>query len=373
MSTNDGLNLLEPGKTPHDNAQFLTILCAVIKAVDEYADLLRCSAANPGNDHRLGANEAPPAIISIFLGEQLTDILEQITNGGPKSSKQGGVLKIGVNTLPNLPKDTTDRNRTSPFAFTGNKFEFRMVGSSASIAKPNYVLNTIVAEALCQIADRLEKSKDFNGDVQSILKEIVSKHDKVIFNGNNYTEEWVAEAAKRGLPNVKSSIESAKALIADKNIKVFEKHKVFTKAELESRYEIMLENYVKVVNIEAQTMLEMAKRDILPSVINYITDLADSINTVNATGINADVSVQSEFLESVSKNAALFNKKITQLEGALSKASKMHGDSYKHAYFFRYDIFEKMYELRHVGDVLETIVGSDYWPMPTYGDLLFRV
>ena len=373
MSTNDGLNLLEPGKTPHENAQFLTFLCAVIKAVDEYADLLRCSAANPGNDHRLGANEAPPAIISIFLGEQLTDILEQITNGGPKSSKQGGELRIGVTTLPPLPKDTTDRNRTSPFAFTGNKFEFRMVASSASIARPNYTLNTIVAETLSQIAERLENAGDFNAEVQILLKEIVAKHSRVIFNGNNYTDEWVAEAGKRGLPNIKSTIEASKALIAEKNVSVFEKHSVLTKAELESRYEIMLENYVKVVNIEALTMIEMAKRDILPSIIAFATDLADSINSIKATGVDADISVQSELLTEVSSLAADFKKKIFSLETTMAKASKMHEDSYKQAYFFRYDIFMKMGELRAAGDALEVVAGSDYWPMPTYGDLLFKI
>ena len=373
MSTNDGLNLLEPGKTPHENAQFLTFLCAVIKAVDEYADLLRCSAANPGNDHRLGANEAPPAIISIFLGEQLTDILEQITNGGPKSSKQGGELRIGVTTLPALPKDTTDRNRTSPFAFTGNKFEFRMVASSASIARPNYTLNTIVAETLSQIADKLEEAKDFNAEVQLLLKDIVTKHSKIIFNGNNYTDEWVEEAEKRGLPNIKSTIEAAKALIAEKNVEIFEKHGVLTKAELESRYEIMLENYIKVINIEALTMLEMAKRDILPSAIAFASDLADSINSIKATGVSADISVQSELLTEVSSLAADFRKKISALEAALDKASGLHGDSFEHAYFFRYDLFIKMGELRAVGDALETVVASDYWPIPTYGDLLFKV
>ena len=373
MSTNDGLNLLEPGKTPHENAQFLIFLGAVVKAVDEYADLLRCSAANPGNDHRLGANEAPPAIISIFLGDHLTDILEQITNGGPKSSKQGGELRIGVTTLPPLPKDTTDRNRTSPFAFTGNKFEFRMVASSASIAEPNYTLNTIVAETLGQIAERLEKASDFNAEVQLVLKEIVLKHSRVIFNGNNYTDEWVAEAEKRGLPNVKSTIEASKALIAEKNVKIFEKHSVLTKAELESRYEIMLETYVKVVNIEALTMLEMAKRDIVPSVIAFATDLADSINSIKATGVDADISVQTGLLTEVSSLAADFRKKISSLETAMEKVSKMHGDSFKHAYFFRYDIFMKMGELRAAGDALEGVIGSDYWPMPTYGDLLFKI
>lgn len=373
MSTNDGLNLLEPGKTPHQNAQFLLFLCAIIKAVDEYSDLLRCSAANPGNDHRLGANEAPPAIISIFLGEQLTDILKQITNGGAKSSKQGGELTIGVTTLPPLPKDTTDRNRTSPFAFTGNKFEFRMVPSSASVARPNYTLNTIVAESLLQIADRLENASDFNSEVQKVLKEIVTEHSRIIFNGNNYSDEWLVEAEKRGLPNIRSTVEAANAFIAEKNVKVFEKHGVFTSAEMESRYEIMLENYVKVINIEVQTMLDMAKRDIVPAIIKYATDLAASINTIKATDIGADVSVQAELLTSVSSLLAEFRKKIAELESSLDKATSMHGSSYEHAYYFRYSVFEKMGELRKTGDALEAITGSAYWPMPTYGDLLFRI
>jgi glutamine synthetase len=234
MSTDDGQNLLDPGHTPHENAQFLVFLCAVIKAIDEYADLVRVAAATPGNDHRLGANEAPPAIVSVFLGEQLTDILEQIENGGATTSKQGGVLKVGVSTLPALPKDSTDRNRTSPFAFTGNKFEFRMVGSSSSIATANFILNTIVAESLSQIADRLEKATNFDEEVQLLLKEIVKKHKRIIFNGNGYSEEWVKEAEKRGLPNIRSTVEAIPALIKEKNIKVMEKHGVLSKVELES-------------------------------------------------------------------------------------------------------------------------------------------
>jgi len=248
LSTDDGQNLLDPGRTPHENAQFLIFLCAVIKAVDEYADLLRCAAANAGNDHRLGAHEAPPAIISIFLGEQLTDILEQIeNNGGAKSLKQ--------TTLPVLPKDATDRNRTSPFAFTGNKFEFRMV------------LNTIVAEELCQIADRLEKAEDLNAEIHAVLREIVKNHKRIIFNGNNYSEEWIEEAKRRGLPNIRSTVEAIKALIDEKNIRVFEKHKVLNRTELYSRYEILLESYIKTINIEALTMIEMTKRDIIPAVM----------------------------------------------------------------------------------------------------------
>ena len=373
MSTNDGINLLDPGKTPHENAQFLVFLCAVIKAVDEYADLLRCSTANPGNDHRLGANEAPPAIISIFLGDQLTDILEQIKNGGAKSSKQGGELKIGVSTLPALPKDTTDRNRTSPFAFTGNKFEFRMVASSASLSRPNYTLNTIVAEVLSQIADRLEKASDFNSEVQNILKEIVTNHSRIIFNGNNYSEEWVAEAERRGLPNIKSMVESAKALIAEKNIKVFEKHGVLSRTELEARYEVMLENYIKTINIEALTMIDMAKRDILPAAIKFVTELANSITAVKSAGVSADTSVQEGLLAEVSSVMASFKDKIAALEDSLAKASQLHGDTYEHAYYYRYDVFVKMGELRTDGDKLETLIPSNLWPMPTYGDMLFKV
>ena len=274
MGTDDGMNLLEPGTSPHENKQFLLFLCAVIKAVDEYPDLLRVSAANAGNDHRLGANEAPPAIISIFLGDQLEDILEQIEKGPATSSKCSSALTIGVNTLPALPKDATDRNRTSPFAFTGNKFEFRMVPSSASISGCNFVLNTIVAETLSEIADKLEKASDLNGEIQAILTDIVKNHKKVIFNGNGYSDEWVEEAARRGLPNIKSTVEAAKAMISEKNQAVLEKHGVLTKVEAESRYEITLENYNKIINIEALTTLEMAKRQILPAVIKFATSLA---------------------------------------------------------------------------------------------------
>ncbi|MDK2805594.1 MAG: glutamine synthetase [Thermoanaerobacterium sp.] len=290
MSTDDGLNLLDPGTTPHENAQFLVFLCSVIKAIDEYADLLRVSCATPGNDHRLGANEAPPAIISIFLGEQLTDILEQISeSGSATNSKQGGELKIGVTTLPTLHKDSTDRNRTSPFAFTGNKFEFRMVGSSSSIATANYILNTIVAEVLSEVADRLENANNFNEEVQKILKEIVTNHKRVIFNGNGYSEEWVKEAEKRGLPNISSTVDAIPALLKDKNVKVMEKHGVLSKVELESRYEIMLENYAKTINIEALTMLDIAKRQLLPAVIKFIKEVADSVNAAKSTGLDVKI------------------------------------------------------------------------------------
>ena len=373
MGTDDGMNLLEPGKTPHDNEQFLVFLCAVIKAVDVYADLLRVSAANPGNDHRLGANEAPPAIISIFLGEQLQDILEQIENGGATSSKSGGKLVIGVTTLPPLPKDATDRNRTSPFAFTGNKFEFRMCPSSDSIAGPNITINTIVADVLLEVADRLEKATNVEAEVQAILTEYVAKHKRVVFNGNGYSDEWVVEAEKRGLQNLKTTVESIKALISEKNIAVMEKHAVLSRVEMESRYEIALENYIKTINVEALTMIEMAKRQILPAVINFATDVATSINTIQATGIAADISAQTELLTEVSALTAALKKNIAVLEDAVAKASNAHGDTYEQAALFRFDVFEKMGALREVADTLETLVDEDVWPMPTYSDLLFNV
>ena len=373
MGTDDGMNLLEPGHTPHDNEQFLVFLCSVIKAVDVYADLLRVSAANPGNDHRLGANEAPPAIISIFLGEQLQDILEQIEKGGATSSKTGGQMEIGVTTLPALPKDATDRNRTSPFAFTGNKFEFRMVPSSASIAEPNYILNTIVAEVLNEVADRLENAKDVKAEVKTILSEYVTKHKNVVFNGNGYSDEWVVEAEKRGLPNIRTTVESIKALIAEKNLAVMEKHGVLSRVEMESRYEISLENYIKTVNIEALTMIEMAKKQILPSVIKFATALAASINTIKATGVDADLTAQTELLTEVSSLTASLKKNIAVLEEAVDKAVNAHGDTYAQAALFRFDVFEKMSPLREVADTLETLVDEEVWPFPTYGDLLFNV
>lgn len=374
MGTNDGQNLLDPGHTPHENAQFLIFLCAVIKAVDEYADLMRVSIANPGNDHRLGANEAPPAIVSVFLGEQLTDILEQIEkSGGATSSKEGGELKIGVTTLPPLPKDTTDRNRTSPFAFTGNKFEFRMCGSSQSISGPNFVLNTITAEILGQLADRLDKASDFNGEVQKILSEIVKQHKRIIFNGNNYSEDWVVEAEKRGLPNIRSTVASIPALVAEKSIKLFEKHGVLSKIELESRCEITLENYIKTINIEALAMLEIAKRQILPASISFSAEVANAINAIKATETGADISAQIELLKELSSAISSFKKNIGVLESALGKAGNAHGDTYKLACLYRDEVFTSMNVLREDSDKLETIVDSEYWPLPTYGELLFNV
>lgn len=373
MGTDDGMNLLEPGKSPHENTQFLLFLCAVIKAVDEYPDLLRVSAANAGNDHRLGANEAPPAIISIFLGDQLTDVLEQIEKGPATRSISSSELTIGVNTLPHLPKDATDRNRTSPFAFTGNKFEFRMVPSSASIAGCNFVLNTIVAETLSEIADKLESASDLNAEIQSILTNIVKNHKRIIFNGNGYSDEWVEEAEKRGLPNIKSTVESAKAMISEKNQAVLEKHGVLSKVEAESRYEITLENYNKVINIEALTTLEMTKRQIIPAAIKFATSIAESINTIKATGIDADISVQSQLLTEVSTLTASLNKNVALLEKAVEKADNFEGDIFDLGMIYRYEVFEQMNTLRVDADKLETIVDNEFWPLPTYEDMLFNI
>jgi glutamine synthetase len=373
MSTDDGQNLLEPGHTPHENAQFLVFLCAVIKAIDEYADLVRVSIANPGNDHRLGANEAPPAIVSIFLGEQLTDILEQIEKGAATSSKNGGVLKIGVSTLPALWKDTTDRNRTSPFAFTGNKFEFRMVGSSSSIATACFVLNTIVAESLSQIADRLEKASNLDEEVQALLQEIVKKHKKIIFNGDGYSEEWVKEAEKRGLPNIKNTVEAIPALIKEKNIRLMEKHGVLNRRELESRYNIMLENYIKTINIEALTMIDIAMRQIIPATIDYTAKIAESINSIKSTGLKIATTAQTELLEEISTLLEEFKKKLDELETSLNEASNMEDDLYAKASYYRDVVFSKMSALRETGDKLEKIVDAKLWPLPTYADILFLV
>lgn len=373
MATNDGMNLLDPGHTPHENAQFLTFLSAVVKAVDDYADLLRVSAANPGNDHRLGANEAPPAIISIFLGEQLADIFEQLGNGGATHSKQGGQMTIGVTTLPTLVKDSTDRNRTSPFAFTGNKFEFRMVPSSASIAGPNLVLNTIVAEILSQISDRLEKASDFNAELRIILKEIATKNKRVLFEGNNYSAEWVEEATKRGLPNITSMVEAAPVLISEKSLALFEKHQVLTSTELHSRYEILLEQYSKQINIEALTMIDMGKRQILPAVIKYANDLAVSINAIKNASAGAVVVAQEEILNELSSLLASFKQKLGKLEKVTEEAQGIDNDAYAQASYYHDVVFTAMGSLRVDGDKLETMVDAELWPLPTYAQMLFMV
>ena len=371
MSTNDGQNLLEPGKNPHENLQFLVFLSAIIQAIDDYADLLRASAATPGNDHRLGANEAPPAIISIFLGEQLTDILNQIEAGGATNSKSGGIMNLGTSSLPTLPKDSTDRNRTSPFAFTGNKFEFRMVGSMQSIAQANFTLNTIVAESLCQFADRLEKASNLQKEINKIILEVVKKHKRVIFNGNNYADEWIAEAKKRGLPNIQNTVDAIAAISAKKNIALMEKHGVLSRVEMESRTEIQYEIYIKTVNIEALTMVEMSKRQILPAVIAYRADLAGSISSVLAIDGNAEV--EKALFANISESLKSFNANLNKLEKAIKTASGMHGDVKAQAEGYRDLVFKTMGELRKDADVLETLIDSEYWPMPTYSQLLFNI
>lgn len=373
LCTSDGENLLKPGKTPHANTQYLLFLCAVVKAIDEYSDLIRVSAAIPGNDHRLGANEAPPAIVSIFLGDQLTEILEQLGNGEAINPKQKELLKTGVATMPSLPKDMTDRNRTSPFAFTGNKFEFRMVPSSGSVALPNIVLNTIVAEALKEIADRLEGTENFEEEVQKVLKEIVRDHKRIIFNGNGYSEEWLIEAQMRGLPNIKSTVEAIPALITEKTIKLFESHGVLSRGELESRYEISLEDYIKQINIEGLTMLDMAKRQILPSSIEYVTVLATSINAVKKAVPSADTSVQEELVKEISTAISKFNGAILSLDSVIQKAQSMDSDTYDKASFYKDEVFKGMGTLRFYGDKLELMVDAKLWPLPTYVDMLFSI
>jgi len=371
MSTNDGQNLLEPGSTPHENVQFLLILCAILKAIDEYADLLRVSAASTGNDHRLGANEAPPAIISVFLGELLTELLNQIEAGSKSKSKSGSIVNLGTSSLPTLPKDASDRNRTSPFAFTGNKFEFRMVGSMQSIAQVNYVLNTIVAESLCQFSDRLEKAGNVQSEISLIVLETIKKHKRVIFNGNNYAEEWVTEAEKRGLPNIRNTVDAIGVINDKKNIAVMSKHGVLSKVEMESRSEIQYEIYIKTINIEGQTMVEMSKRQILPAVIAYKADLADSISSILGADGNADV--EKALFASISKSLASFNNNLVKLETAIEKAAGMHGNTKAQAVAYRDLVFAAMANLRKDADILETMVDGDYWPMPTYSKLLFNI
>ena len=373
LSTNDGQNLLDPGKTPHENAQFLIFLCTVIKAVDEYADLLRMAAGNAGNDHRLGANEAPPAIISIFLGDQLTDILDRIVSGQDISANKAGKLTVGVSTLPALPRDTTDRNRTSPFAFTGNKFEFRMVGSSASIASANFFLNTVVADVLEQFADRLENTQDFDAEINSIIKEVVQKNGRIIFNGNGYSEDWVEEAAKRGLPNINCYVESIQCLLDEKNLSVMEKHKVFSRVEMHSRYEISLEKYIKTINIEALTMLEMAKRQILPAAINFGAQVANSINQIKSCGVDADITANIELLKEAAALTSQLKKETSALEAKVNKAQEPNQHTYEQALYYRNEVFAQMNILRSVADRLECIVDAEVWPFPTYADILFNI
>ena len=371
ITTDDGINLLDPGTTPHENIQFLLVLACILKAVDTHADLLRESAADVGNDHRLGANEAPPAIISVFLGEQLEDVVEQlISTGEATHSLEGGKLMTGVKTLPDLTKDATDRNRTSPFAFTGNKFEFRMVGSKDSIAAPNIVLNTIVAEAFAEASDVLEKADDFEMAVHDLIKKYLTEHQRIIFNGNGYSDAWVEEAERRGLPNIKSMVDAIPALTTDKAIGLFEKFHVFTKAELESRAEIQYETYAKAINIEAKAMIDIASKQIIPAVIKYTKSLADTVNAVTAAG--AEASVQSELLAETS--GLLSDTKVAlQKLIDLDKKSAEVPEGTELAHYFHEEIVPAMAELRAPVDNLEMIVDKEMWPMPSYGDLMFEV
>lgn len=373
LVTNTGKNLLSPGKTPYDNKQFLLFLSAVIAAVDDNAALLRMSASNPGNDHRLGANEAPPAIISIFLGEQLDDIVEQILqNGTATHSNKGERMDIGVHTIPPIKKDATDRNRTSPFAFTGNKFEFRMVASSMSIAGANTVLNATVADVLQSMADRMEKTDDLDKTVDEIIYETLKEHQKVIFNGNGYSDEWIAEAEKRGLPNVKTMVDATASLLYPKTIEMFERQHVYTKTELESRAEINYEAYAKAINIEAKTMIHMASKEYIPAIISYVTSLGDSINSISAACAEADLSVQKDLLTTCSSLLAKAQTALYALKDADKKANAME-EGKEQAEFFRDTVFTAMADLRAPIDELEMIVDKEYWPVPSYGDMLFEV
>lgn len=371
LGTDTGVNLLDPGDTPNENIQFLLVLACIMKAVDTHADLLRQSASDVGNDHRLGANEAPPAIISMFLGEQLEDVVRQLVETGiAETCKESGILETGVSTLPNLAKDATDRNRTSPFAFTGNKFEFRMVGSADSVASPNTILNAIVAEAFCEAADVLEKAADFDLAVHDLIKEYMTKHQRIIFNGNGYSEEWIKEAERRGLPNIKSMVEAVESLTTDKAVKLFEKFHIFTKAELESREEVLYETYAKTINIEALTMIDMASRQIIPAVVRYTKSLADTVIAVKGAG--ADASVQAKLLDQVSSGLAQTKTALEKLQKAVEKAGAMQ-EGKEQAFFYKNVVCTAMEDLRKPVDGLEMIVEKEAWPYPTYADLMFEV
>lgn len=373
LVTNTGMNLLSPGKAPYDNKQFLLFLAAVIAAVDNHAALLRLSASNPGNDHRLGANEAPPAIISIFLGEQLEDIVEQILKDGTAThSNKGERMDIGVHTIPPIKKDVTDRNRTSPFAFTGNKFEFRMVASSMSISGANTVLNATVADVLQSMADRLQSASDFDKTVDEIIYETLSAHRKVIFNGDGYSDEWIAEAERRGLPNVKTMVDATASLLYPQTIEMFERQHVYTKTELESRAEINYEAYSKAINIEAKTMLEMASKQYIPAIIRYVTSLANSINSITTACPEADTSVQTNLLKKCSSLLASAQGALEALKKADRTANTMEEGKVQ-AEFFRDTVFTAMANLRTPIDELEMLVDKEYWPVPSYGDMLFEV
>ena len=371
ITTDDGINMLDPGKTPHENTQFLLVLTCILRAVNKHADLLRESAADPGNDHRLGANEAPPAIISIFLGEQLEDVLDQlISTGEATHSLKGGKLDTGVSTLPDLTNDATDRNRTSPFAFTGNKFEFRLVGSRDSIAMPNIVLNTIVAESFADACDVIEKSDDFDKAVHDLIKQYATENQRIVFNGDGYSEAWVEEAERRGLPNIRSMVEAIPAMVTDTAVSLFERFGVFIKAELESRAEIQYETYAKAINIEARTMIDMASKQFMPAFIKYTKTLADTVNSVKAAG--ADASVQMDCLNKVTALMGETKEALDTLIKVTDEAASKEEGAVQ-ANFYHSDVFPAMEALRAPVDKLEMIVDKEAWPMPSYGDLIFEV
>lgn len=371
LTTDNGVNLLDPGETPNDNIQFLLVLACIMKAVDRHADLLRQSASDVGNDLRLGANEAPPAIISMFLGEQLEDVVSQlVATGEAKTCLEGGVLETGVSTLPDFVKDATDRNRTSPFAFTGNKFEFRMVGSTDSIGSPNTILNAIVAEAFCEAADVLEAADDLEMAVHDLIKEYMAKHRRIVFNGNGYSKEWIKEAKRRGLPNIKSMVDAVETLTTEKSVALFEKFGIFTKEELESRQEVLYENYAKTINIEALTMIDMALKQILPAVIRYTKTLADTVIAVKEAG--ADASVQSRILREVTVQLTEAQEAVKRLSKVTAEAAAMK-EGKEQAVFYRDSVKKEMDALRKPVDTLEMLVDKSVWPFPTYADLLFEV
>lgn len=373
LTSDTGVNMLEPGVTPHENIQFLLVLACIMKAVDVHADLLRQSAAVPGNDYRLGAQEAPPAIISIFVGEQIEDVIDQLcSTGSATHSKMGGTLRTGVTTLPDFDKDATDRNRTSPFAFTNNKFEFRMVGSSDSISSANVVLNTIVAEAFKEAADVLEASDDFPTAVHDLIKKLFAEHRRIIFNGNGYTEEWVREAERRGLPNLKCMVDAIPSLVTEKAVKLFGDFGVYTRSELNARAEIEYEAYAKSILVEARTMLDMAGKQIIPAVIRYSGDLARSLNEVRTACPEADLSVQTELVMEVSSLLAAMGTAMTEIQKAIGKAGAM-SDMKERAHFCYDEMVPAMNRLREPADRLEMIVDKEYWPFPSYGDMIFEV
>ena len=372
ISTDDGKNLLEPGSSPFENAQFLLFLTAVIKAVDEYQDLLRISVASAGNDHRLGANEAPPAIVSMYVGDELAAVIHSLVDGTDYKAAGHKSMDIGVTSLPHIPQDNSDRNRTSPFAFTGNKFEFRMVGSTQSIADPNTVLNTIVAEVLCDMADKLEAAEDLPMALHDMIKDTIAAHKRIIFNGNGYSDEWVAEAERRGLPNIKCMVDAVPALVKPEAVEIFEKHGVYTKAEMESRAEVMYETYSKTINIEALTMIDMAKKQIVPATIKYQTSLAESVNAIKAASSAVDTSVQEALMADISTNLKDMYVALAHLEEVAGKAEAME-EGAEQGHYYHDVVFTAMDELRKPADKLEMLVAKSAWPFPSYGDLIFEV